>query len=191
MSSEAGDDTFVYMIATLSVIASTVGAVIRWRRPRNRIGGLLMAGAIMGVSAALTWPVQILLDPRPNGEIGLPLLLLLWWGSNGILFGVLVLFPGVAILFRMDTSPGLASAAPVTLAVGLIARRQRHARRSPRPDRGEIRAPLGLGFRASLSRSRRRGHRTIDRGHPPPASGSRSPRLSCGSGGRKASSGRR
>ena len=121
VSSEAGDDTFVVMIATLSVIASSVGAVIRWRRPGNRVGGLLMAGAIMVVSAALTWPVQILLDPKPNGEIGLPLLLLLWWGANGILFGVLVLFPGVAILFPDGHLPGPRFRAPVTLAVGLIA----------------------------------------------------------------------
>ncbi len=117
---EVADDAFVYLIATLSVVASTVGAVILWKRPGNLVGAMLLAGAIILVSGTASWPIQLLIGPEQGAGPGLLQLAMAWWVSNAVLLGVLVLFPGVAIVFPDGRLPGPRFRVPVWLVIGLV-----------------------------------------------------------------------
>lgn len=98
------DESFLIAMSALMVVSASVGATIVWRRPGNRVGTLLVVGAVMLTSAATSWPLLVATNgPDALGPIGT---VLAWWSPLGLLPAVFILFPSVVLHFPDGNLPG-------------------------------------------------------------------------------------
>ena len=97
---------FIAAIGLLGTSSMAVGVIIRWRRPDNLVGALLIVGATLLIIAAALWPALLVTssDGSPISEAVRTLVL--WWGPIGILPAIFVLFPSVVIVFPDGRPPG-------------------------------------------------------------------------------------
>ncbi|HEX5014845.1 MAG TPA: hypothetical protein VFV72_11885 [Candidatus Limnocylindrales bacterium] len=120
------DDSFMLALGALMVVSAAVGSTIVWRRPDNRVGLLLVVGAVMLASVAIPWPLLVITNgPEPLGPLGT---ILAWWSPLGLLPAVFVLFPTVVLYFPDGRPPGrrwgrahLAVAAVLVVGISLQA----------------------------------------------------------------------
>jgi hypothetical protein len=98
------DESFILALSALMVVSASVGATIVWRRPGNRVGILLVIGAVMLTSAATSWPLLVAMNgPDALGPLGT---VLAWWSPLGLLPAVFILFPTVVLHFPDGKLPG-------------------------------------------------------------------------------------
>src|SRR5262245_57954797 len=64
---DAGAIGFLGGIVLLSIISAAVGVAILWRRPGNLIGRLLVVGALLMSSGAVTWWVLVAVGLSSSG----------------------------------------------------------------------------------------------------------------------------
>ncbi|MEX1170741.1 MAG: hypothetical protein WEE50_11420 [Chloroflexota bacterium] len=90
--------TFLVVVGLWGLVQASVGALIAWRRPENRIGRLLQAsGALVlsvfvGFIAAAARTTAIGPGDPVGGIAG-------WWASTTIFFAIYLAFPLVGILY--------------------------------------------------------------------------------------------
>jgi hypothetical protein len=116
-------EPFLLSLVALAVVSSAVGAAILWRKSGNRIGMLLLTGALLLTSVAASW--WGLLTQVGVTSTGALSTTLTWWAVVAILPAVFLLFPTVGVFFPDGNLPdpgwrfpyALASAA---LLVGLV-----------------------------------------------------------------------
>ena len=97
---------FIAAIGLLCTSSMTVGVVIRWRRPDNLVGALLIVGATLLILAAALWPTILVTSSDGSPISSVLRALVLWWGQIGIFPAIFVLFPTVAIVFPDGRLPG-------------------------------------------------------------------------------------
>jgi hypothetical protein len=110
---------FIAAVTVLGVTSVTVGVVIVWRKPGNRIGMLLMVGGLMLMTVFTSWPLAIL----RAGEAGPDDLLVgltTWWGMVGVLPAIVLLYPAVGITFPDGRLPGPRWRWPVLAGAGSL-----------------------------------------------------------------------
>ena len=86
---------FIVSLSVLTLTNALVGVAIVWRRPDNRVGGLLIIGSLMLSVSVVAWP-WLLRSASPAGPLAS---LLAWWSPIAVLPSVFVLFPTVGIVF--------------------------------------------------------------------------------------------
>ena len=103
----------------------TVGVIIRWRRPHNLVGALLIVGATLLIIVSSLWPAYLLTSDDGGPVVELFSILVMWWGPIGILPAIFVLVPSVAVVFPDGRLPGPRwrvpfGAAVVAMVLGVI-----------------------------------------------------------------------
>ena len=111
---------FIASVGLLGTSSMAVGVVIRWRRPDNLVGALLIVGATLLIVAAALWPALVVTSADGGPIFVVFNALVRWWGPIGILPAIFVLFPAVAILFPDGRLPGPRWRVPFGAAVGTI-----------------------------------------------------------------------
>ena len=114
-----GSWAFIGAIGILSFTAVCVGVTILWQKPDNRIGVLLIVGALMIETGITTWPVLIL-RTTALGPDDLIAGIANWWGTIGMVPGVVLLFPVVGILFPDGRLPGPRWRLPLLIGLMLL-----------------------------------------------------------------------
>ena len=113
-----GFEPFLTALGFLMLVCAAVGVTIVWRRPGNRVGILLVVGALMLTSVATAWPWLVEVGPEASGPVAT---LLMWWSPIGILPSLFVLFPSVVLVFPDGNFPGRRWATAYTaLVVALV-----------------------------------------------------------------------
>ena len=115
---------FIAAIGALGTASMAVGVTIRWRRPDNLVGALLMVGATLLIVVSSLWPAYMLTSDDGGTVVELLSTLVLWWGPIGILPAIFVLVPSVVVVFPDGRLPGRRwrvpfGAAVVAIVVGL------------------------------------------------------------------------
>ena len=116
----AGTMGFIVAIGLLGTISMAVGVVIRWRRPDNLVGALLIVGSSLLIIVSSLWPVLAVADADGGPLMDIVVTLIRWWGPIGILPAIFVLFPSVAIVFPDGRLPGRGWRIPFGIAVGAM-----------------------------------------------------------------------
>jgi hypothetical protein len=116
---------FIAAIGALGTSSMTVGVIIRWRRPDNLVGALLIAGATLLIIVSSLWPAYMLTSADAGPIVEALSVLVRWWGPIGILPAIFVLFPSVAIVFPDGRLPGPRwrlpyGAAVIAIVVGVV-----------------------------------------------------------------------
>ena len=91
-----GDVSFLLSLGILMVVNAAVGVAIVWRSPGNRVGILMVVGALMLTSVVTAWPWLIAVGPQAAGPVST---FVAWWSPIGVLPSVFVLFPTVVLVF--------------------------------------------------------------------------------------------
>jgi hypothetical protein len=97
--------TFLVVVGLWGLVQASVGALIAWRRPENRIGRLLQVSGPLVVSVFLGYVLAAIrttsLGPvDPVGGIAG------WWASTTIFLAIFLAFPLVGILYPDGRLPG-------------------------------------------------------------------------------------
>ena len=111
--------TFAGAIGILAVTSVAVGVTIVWRVPGNRIGRMLIVGALLMSTVFVVWPLTVIglrSGAIPDDVLG-PLA---WWGNVALVPSLFVLFPSVALMFPDGRLPGPAWQTPYRLCVGAL-----------------------------------------------------------------------
>lgn len=120
MGEDAGG--FVLFVNSIGVMALTgvgVGVVIAWRVPDNRIGPLLVVGALLLEVVFVAWPLTVLsyfsgsVPPLVSGVIA-------WIATVSLLPALFLLLPTVGLLFPDGRLPGRRWRAPYAVCVALL-----------------------------------------------------------------------
>lgn len=120
MATDAGGFVlFVNSIGVLSLTAVAVGVVISWRVPENRIGTLLIVGALLLETVFVSWPLTVL--TWVNGWVS-PLVsgLIAWIATIGLLPALFILLPTVGLTFPDGHLPGSRWRVPYATCVALL-----------------------------------------------------------------------
>ena len=117
-----GDVSFLLSLGILMVVNAAVGVAIVWRSPGNRVGILMVVGALMLTSVVTAWPWLIAVGPQAAGPVST---FVAWWSPIGVLPSVFVLFPTVVLVFPDGHLPSARwrwpyAVAAMTLIVGLL-----------------------------------------------------------------------
>ncbi len=115
-----GFSVFVNAIGVLVLTAAGVGAAIRWQVPDNRIGSILIVGALTIMSIFVAWPLTVVLSDA-TGLAGLIAGLAAWWGNVILVPGLFLLFPMLTILFPDGHLPGHGWRGPFAAIVAVLA----------------------------------------------------------------------
>lgn len=115
---------FVNAVGMLSISSATVGAVIVWRVPHNRVGRTLLVGAVLLETVFAAWPGAIagaLAAAAPEVVLGA----IVWWANVALYVALFLLFPVVGLIFPDGRLPGPRWRLPflavsATLALGAI-----------------------------------------------------------------------
>jgi len=96
---------FILLTASWGLVQATVGALIAFRRPENRIGRLLQVSGPLIVSVFLGFLVEaIRMETLGQGD---PIAMVAgWWGSVTLLPAIFLAFPFVGILYPDGRLPG-------------------------------------------------------------------------------------
>ena len=101
---------FLGAIGALGTASMTVGVIIRWRRPDNLVGALLIVGATLLIIVSVLWPAFLLTSDEAGPLVDALATLASWWGPIGILPAIFVLVPSVAVVFPDGRLPDPAGA---------------------------------------------------------------------------------
>jgi hypothetical protein len=110
-------EPFLVALELLSMTNAAVGITIVWRRPGNRVGALLLAGALLFTSVAASWWWVARLGLTSTGSLQTALT---WWAITAILPAVFVLFPTVGVYFPDGRLPGPRWRAPYAVAAAAL-----------------------------------------------------------------------
>jgi hypothetical protein len=120
MATDAGGFVlFVNSIGVLSLTAVAVGVLISWRVPENRIGTLLILGALLLETVFVSWPLTVLtwvngwVPPLASGLIA-------WTATIGLLPALFILLPTVGLVFPDGQLPGSRWRVPYAACVALL-----------------------------------------------------------------------
>jgi hypothetical protein len=111
---------FILCIGFWALLQATVGTVIAWRRPDNRIGRIMQAAGPLLISVFLGFLVGQLrfIDAGPDDPLGA---WAAWWGSVAIFPAIFIALPVLGLLFPDGQLPGRRFALPLTVfAVGIL-----------------------------------------------------------------------
>jgi hypothetical protein len=111
---------FVLCIGLWALVQATVGTIIAWRRPDNRVGRIMQAAGPLLISVFLGFLVGQwrFVAAGPDDLLGA---LAAWWGSVAIMGAVFIALPLLGVLFPDGRLPSPRFAVPLAvLVVGIL-----------------------------------------------------------------------
>jgi hypothetical protein len=107
---------FLYVSGSWGLVLATVGALIAFRRPENRIGRLLQISGLLIASCFLGFTVAA--DPSASPGPADPVAGIAgWWASTTIFLAIFLAFPVLGILYPDGRLPGRRWRLPILILV--------------------------------------------------------------------------